>query len=99
MRKRQLTRKEKMSTTASAAAVHIVTQDGKACTVKQCMKQLLDEVKKLTGNLDLTITQLKESLQQWVEDGWAKIKGDTLEITRAGRNPIKQLAEASTVPT
>ena len=77
-----------------AVALHLQTRSV-PCTAKQCMEELLLEVKKLTGNHKLTISNIKENLRKWLDEGWAIISKKTLQVTRAGRKKIKELADAA----
>ncbi len=65
------------------------------CTAKQCLQELLKEVRELTGNFALTVKQIKDNLKKWFTEGWAVISSQSLQVTRAGRNKIKELADAA----
>ncbi len=62
------------------------------CTAKQCLQELLIEVRVLTGNFALTIKQIKDKLKKWFAEGWAIISNQSLQVTRAGRKQVKELA-------
>lgn len=78
----------------SAVALHLQTRPV-PCTAKQCLQELLKEVRELVGNNALTIKQIKDALKTWFAEGWATVTGKTLQVTRAGRRRIKELADAA----
>ncbi len=78
----------------SAVALHLQTRSV-ACTAKQCLEELLLEVKKFVGNNALTIKEIKEALKKWFREGWAVINKKTLQVTHSGRQKIKELANAA----
>jgi coproporphyrinogen III oxidase-like Fe-S oxidoreductase len=81
-------------TIESAVALHLQTRTV-PCTAKQCLQELLVEVRKLVANKALTIKQIKDALKKWFAEGWAVVNKQTLQITRAGRKKIKELADAA----
>lgn len=95
---RKVTRNEKLNKNAIAAAIHLTSRE-QVLTAGQCMYELLQKVKEFTKSKVITLDSLKESLKQWVDNGWAVIKDNVLQITRAGRSHVKRLAEAATAPS
>ncbi len=87
---------KKVETIAFAVAIHLATRDV-PCTAKQCLQELLDQVKALV-NQKLKMDELQLALSKWVDQGWAIITNGFLQITRAGRHKIASLAEAATAP-
>lgn len=82
----------------AAVALHLEIE-APCSTAKQCVKKLLASVRKLTENPRLTLKNLKTALRRWFEEGWAMLSGGFLQVTRAGRSPVKALAEkASAAP-
>ncbi len=79
----------------SAVAFHLQTRPLLPCTAKQCLQELLKEVRELIGNNALTVKQIKDALKTWFTEGWAIVTGKTLQVTRAGRRRIKELADAA----
>lgn len=77
-----------------AVALHLQTRSC-ACTAKQCLRELLNEVREIVGNKALTVRNLKDALKTWFAEGWAVISSQTLQVTRAGRKKIKELADAA----
>ncbi len=92
---RKVTRNEKLNKNALAIAIHLTSRNEVPITAKQCMNELLQKVKELTRSSRITLTDLQNSLKQWVDNRWAVIKDNVLQITRAGRHHIKKLAEAA----
>ena len=80
-----------------AVALHLVLECPN-CTTKQRLSVLLTEVRKLIADRNLTLQKMKEALKKWFEEGWAMITKDILQVTRAGRNQIKKLAEEASAP-
>lgn len=78
-----------------AVALHLEIQAPRS-TAKQCMKELLQWVRQATKNPSLTIQHIKAALRQWFEEGWATLAGGFLQVTRAGRDRVKTLAEQAT---
>lgn len=78
----------------SAVALHLQTRNV-PCTAKQCLQELLREVRELVGNNALTVKQIKDALKTWFAEGWAIVTSKTLQVTRAGRKKIKELADAA----
>jgi coproporphyrinogen III oxidase-like Fe-S oxidoreductase len=87
---------KKVETIASAVAIHLATRDV-PCTAKQCLQELLEQVKTLVSQ-KLKMDELQLALSKWVDRGWAIITDGYLQITRAGRNVIRNLAENATSP-
>lgn len=81
-----------------AVAAYIIARDT-PCTTKQCMQELLQAVRVLVNNAKLTVQNIKQSLKNWLREGWAIISKDTLQITRSGRVKIKEIAELATAPS
>jgi coproporphyrinogen III oxidase-like Fe-S oxidoreductase len=81
-----------------ATALAIETRE--VCrTARQCLKELLEVVKKLVNNDKLTIQNLKQSLKEWLQQGWAIISDSHIQVTHSGRARIKNLAtEAAELP-
>ncbi len=77
-----------------AVALHLQTRTV-ACTAKQCLQELLAEVRKMVKHKNLTIERLKEALKTWFKEGWAIVNNQSLQVTRAGRKKIKELADAA----
>jgi hypothetical protein len=82
----------------AAVALHLEIEAPRS-TAKQCMKELLESVRKLTKNPKLTIQNIKDALRRWFEEGWAMLAGGFLQVTRAGRSKVKALAEKALAPT
>lgn len=93
--KKKMTRAEKMNATAAAIAFYLVNREGSSVTTEQCLKELLERTRELSNNAELTMMQMKESLQLWVGNGWAFIKKDVLHITREGQAHVQKLAESA----
>jgi hypothetical protein len=91
-------RLKKTEVIEAAVAIHLHTKNT-PCTTKQCMNELVDAVKELTGDANLTMQRVKKALNKWIEQGWATLVDDILQVTRAGRAQIKKLAEMATTPT
>ncbi len=87
-----------VSSVEGAVAAYIIAQDT-PCTSKQCLQKLLQAVRVLVNNTKLTIQNIKQSLKNWLNEGWAIISKDTLQITRSGRVKIKEIAELATAPS
>lgn len=82
---------------SEAAAILLVTMD-KPITAKLTLSSLLENVRSFLGNKRITIKGLKRALTSWLDNGWAQIKGEVLQITRAGRVPISKMADLATSP-
>lgn len=82
---------------SQAAAILLVTMD-KPITAKLTLSSLLENVRNFLGNKRITIKVLKRALTSWLDNGWAQIKGEVLQITRAGRAPISKMADLATSP-
>lgn len=87
-----MTLEDKKRATASFVAQCIVARENTPVTQGQCMKELLIQVQNLSNNDKLTLQHLKDSLQQWVNEGWATIRTDVLQITRHGQSKIHDIA-------
>lgn len=85
----------KKMTVEAAAAAHLEIISERS-TAKQCLRELLESVKSLTGKTNLTVTDLRQELKRWFEKGWATLSGEFIQITRAGRAKIKQIADQAT---
>lgn len=87
--------KENSLSIEAAVALHLEIEAPRS-TAKQCMKKLLESVRKLTQNPKLTTKNLQDALRRWFEEGWAMLAGGFLQVTRAGRAQVKALAEKAT---
>jgi hypothetical protein len=65
-------------------------------TAKQCVQELLQSVRELTENAMLTTRDLKTALRRWFEEGWVSFSGGFLQVMRAGRAKIQEIAEKAT---
>ena len=93
------TRAEKMIATSETVAAYITSRHNTPITTLQCMKELLDKTRELSNNDELTMQQLKDSLQHWVTSGWAVIRNDALYVSRAGQATVRNLAKNATLAT
>jgi coproporphyrinogen III oxidase-like Fe-S oxidoreductase len=85
---------EKAAEISIPAAVALSLQTKQChCTAKQCMKEILTEVRELTRNAALTVSNIKAALREWLREGWAVLSNTHIQITRAGRAKIKEIAE------
>ncbi|MEZ0209141.1 MAG: hypothetical protein ACAH17_03125 [Candidatus Paceibacterota bacterium] len=65
-------------------------------TAKQCIKELLVSVRELTENAMLTTRDLQTALRRWFEEGWASFSGEFIQVMRAGRAKIQEIADKAT---
>lgn len=93
------TRAEKMIATSETVAAYLASRHNTPITTLQCMKELLDKTRELSNNNELTMQQLKDSLQHWVSSGWAVIRNDALYVSRSGQATVRSLAKNAAIAT
>ena len=67
-------------------------------TASHCLLKLFEEVKQLLNDAKLTLEKMKDSLEDWLREGWVRIHGDQIEVTRGGRVKIKEIAQMAYEP-
>lgn len=78
-----------------AAALYLELETVR-CTARQCLNRMLESVRQLTKNPKLTMQKMKLAIRHWLTKGWVMISGEEIQVLRAGRAPIKQLADDAT---
>lgn len=78
-----------------AAALYLELETERS-TARQCLTQMLNRVREMVKNPALTMQQMKQAISQWPAEGWVMISGDTIQVMRAGRAKIRQLADEGT---
>ncbi len=79
-----------------AAALYLELETER-CTARQCLTMMLTRVRVIVNDPALTLQQLKNAISHWLTEGWAMISGNTIQVMRAGRAKIKQLADEGTM--
>lgn len=89
-----MARKEEKKLSVQEAVALALATGTQAATTRQDLRNLLREVRKLVSNPALTLQNMKEALATWLQEGWAVVSKHFIQVTRAGRAPVKKMAES-----